>query len=110
MTNSYKHRRGLSDSGMCPLCNQEDETLIHMTRDCAAVTQAWLILAGIKLPTDFFSLNPYNWLVHNLNDKNLQHEWKIIFGDAVSCFWQTRNEKVFHDKASSTRQICARIM
>lgn len=99
--------------GICPMCNQEDESLVHMARDCVEVSQVWLLLADRGLPNnDFFSLDLHSWLLNNLKAKNLQFgiEWNVIFGAAVSCFWQVRNDKVFNLKDFSAREIHIRIM
>lgn len=45
VTNVFRLRRGLTDSGICPLCNHEEESLVHMGRDCSRVAQVWARLA-----------------------------------------------------------------
>lgn len=37
LTNMARKRRGLTDTCTCVVCNQEDETIIHLMRDCIKV-------------------------------------------------------------------------
>lgn len=50
-TNSERKRRHLSDSFTCPGCNQEEETWIHMLRDCDYAREVW---KELQQPPDFY--------------------------------------------------------
>ena len=54
------YRRSRWESGISPLfptCGNEDETIIHVMRDCVQSTRVWLRLVASNQITNFFSLN-----------------------------------------------------
>ncbi|CAL9225094.1 unnamed protein product, partial [Arabidopsis halleri] len=41
MTNSERYRRHLCDSSLCQVCKSGDETILHVLRDCPAMSGIW---------------------------------------------------------------------
>lgn len=37
VTNSWRKRRDLDDTSLCPICGLEEETIIHLVRDCSII-------------------------------------------------------------------------
>lgn len=107
ITNFFRFRRGFSQSALCPICNNEEETTLHMVRDCREVVQVWSILSENSLPQAFFNCNLKEWLALNLKSKRTLRgsSWRMLFGAASSCIWQARNERVFQGKCTSAREI-----
>jgi ribonuclease HI len=68
---AHLHRIGKAQDGTCRLCSQEEETPIHLLRDCDAVARARLTHLGETNPTDaaLKSLDPKRILsfFHRLN-------------------------------------------
>jgi len=42
MTNAERYRRHLGDSAVCPVCKGGIETILHVLRDCPAMSGIWL--------------------------------------------------------------------
>ena len=66
MTNMERKRRHLSESSVCQLCKNGDESILHVLRDCPAAAGLW---ARIVLPSRrqrFFQLPLLEWLYENL--------------------------------------------
>lgn len=41
LTNDERCRRGMTDSDICPRCNNQPETILHATRDCEVISSIW---------------------------------------------------------------------
>lgn len=113
ITNVWREKRHLVDSNYCPVCGTEEESVMHVVRDCARMVQVWLIISDGHLPHNtFFTENLEQWLLSNL--KSVAHRkslnWPLIFGTTVHLAWQTRNELIFHQKSLSADQLVRRII
>ena len=91
--------RGIECEAVCPLCNFDAETIIHMLRDCPFAAAFW---RKIGVPSDLkstFSLDILKWLktncVYNLLIKMTGCLWKTMFTFAVWSLWKHRNRVVF---------------
>lgn len=112
VTDLFRQKRGLTTLGTCPICDTEEEPVLHMVRDCRGAMQIWTHLARNNLPLDFFTADLHSWLINNLNCSTLVHglDWKIIFGAASSSIWQSRNNKVFNSKVDTVKDLCCKVM
>lgn len=99
LTNSKRMRRGMTQSNLCPLCNNGEENLLHVFRDCTAAAQVWNLISESKFRNDFMIGDFPNWLYLNLsvNETRFDLEWSLIFGVTVYNLWMERNEKVFRN-------------
>lgn len=66
MTNMERKRRHLSDNGVCQLCKNGDETILHALRDCLAAAGLWAKIVIPSRQQRFFSLTLLEWLYENL--------------------------------------------
>lgn len=89
VTNVFRLDRGIVDSGCCPICNIEEESIIHMSRDCVKASQVWNLLAHNNLPHVFFVLDFQTWLFVNLKSNLVIHglPWVVLFGARASGLW-----------------------
>lgn len=112
VTNSWRKRRLLCESAECPMCLEEDESVIHTLRDCRVMKQVWsCISSGLQLGQDFFTDNLHQWLNSNLGRPYCKEgvAWAILFGSSLSIAWQSRNERVFQHVSSTCEQLAHRI-
>lgn len=58
MTNTERQRRHLCDSGICSVCKGGEETIIHIIRDCPAMSGIWTRLVPAQKRVSF-SLSLY---------------------------------------------------
>lgn len=113
VTNSWRQRRNLVESACCLICEREDESVLHVVRDCGAMRQVWNSLAEGDLPVQsFFNENIQSWIQLNLKSTKVRRgfEWSLVFGTAVLLAWQIKNERIFHQLRSSVNQMVDRIL
>lgn len=55
VTNLFRQKRGIDLQGVCPMCNLEEESILHLTWDCRGVLEVWLRLTENRLPPEFFN-------------------------------------------------------
>lgn len=86
ITTSWRRRRNLDASATCPICGVEDETVLHMVRDCTRMKLVWKALLGASVPqVSFFADDLSKWLDSNLMSIEFKRgfRWPLIFGTAV---------------------------
>lgn len=111
MTNDLRLRRGLTDTTPCPMCGREDETLMHLFRDCDDVKDAWWVISKGIVPNYFFLEEGRRWLELNLEEE-VQIEglgWNVWFGLTTLAIWKRRNEKVFQGVVVSNTELYHRV-
>lgn len=94
-------------SSLCPICNEEVETLFHYFRDCWQSRNLWCCLR-IRNKNDFFrTQNWENWIEQNLKQQSHRDEesaaWHIYFGVVLDTIWRNRNDWVISRKQSLTQ-------
>lgn len=62
MTNMERARRGITDSDLCPRCQQAPEFVMHLLRDCEASLELWERLVDPAMWHKFVSLGHSQWL------------------------------------------------
>ena len=88
LTNLNHFRRHMSDTSLCPHCCLEDESLLHMLRDCSCLDGLW---QQRNMPPSFFTEDDvFRWLkVHAL------HQLGTEFLSLIWYIWKARNVAVF---------------
>lgn len=97
MTNQIRHRRGLTNSDLCPVCQQFSENPLHLFRDCGTSRSVWWSLYN-DIPSIFFEEENFaRWLLFNLKAKSRLEfgKWSVIFATTLDRIWWARNEMVF---------------
>ena len=98
LCNTNRVMRHLAVDPRCARCTlQQDESLLHVFRDCTAARQLWAQIGGPARSASFFSGSLQSWLLHNLNpvDPNLSEKWVICFALTLWWNWRWRNSYVF---------------
>lgn len=72
MTNAERYRRHLSGTDMCQVCRGGTETIMHVLRDCPAVKGIWERFVPRRRRNAFFSMQLFEWLYKNLNEKSVE--------------------------------------
>lgn len=103
VTNVFRFRRGLSASVVCPLCDRDVESEMHLLRDCWLASQVWSFLINNSLPHNFLLQDLYTWIESNLRDSFLVKgfKWCLVFNVTVLLIWHARNDFVFNGKRPS---------
>ena len=96
-------QRCLSETEICPLCNNEGKTILHRLRDCPFVRNIWHRL-GISRDSNFYVDDLQLWMENNCKDQShkVRHHppWKIIFPFAIWGIWKHWNNVIFRDRAA----------
>ena len=97
MTNMERKRRHLSDSSVCQLCKNGDETILHVLRVCPAAAGLWLRIVIPSRRQRFFELPLLEWLYENLASGSSVSgdQWPTLFALTVWWCWKWRCGYVF---------------
>ncbi|CAA0830741.1 Polynucleotidyl transferase- ribonuclease H-like superfamily protein [Striga hermonthica] len=102
LTNSERCRRHLSSSNGCVWCGLEEETYLHVLRDCPLAKNIWNRLLPAAVSSQFFDLPLDHWLELNLlHGADIGHMWDRTFGVVVWKIWKWRNEFIFQARSDS---------
>jgi ribonuclease HI len=100
LTNARRSKWGVGISPTCSSCMREDETTLHVLRDCVHATRVWIRLVPSNYITNFFSFDCREWIFNNLNKKGMSASkdgWKTIFMTTCWLLWTWRNKTIFED-------------
>ncbi|GLT52280.1 hypothetical protein SLA2020_256280 [Shorea laevis] len=97
LTNSVRFERHFVATPVCPRCENEPETPLHLLRDCPHSRLIWA--ASTTLPNDFYLLNLDEWVRKNaqatLSSGAPFHNWSTLFLSAIWVIWKSRNAVIF---------------
>jgi hypothetical protein len=98
LTNARRSKWGVGISPTCSSCMREDETTLHVLRDCVHATRVWIRLVPSNYITNFFSFDCREWIFNNLNKKGMSASkdgWQTIFMTTCWLLWTWRNKTIF---------------
>ncbi|KAK8480884.1 hypothetical protein V6N11_061841 [Hibiscus sabdariffa] len=100
MTNLERCNRHISSSSLYPLCNEADESIVHVLRDCRASSAVWELILPSSLSSSFAQPDLLAWIENNLRSGMIHTEWDIpwssIFVSTIWQLWKSRNDFVFN--------------
>ncbi|KAE8668532.1 hypothetical protein F3Y22_tig00112293pilonHSYRG00078 [Hibiscus syriacus] len=103
LTIQERCRCGLSQSSICPLCSANEESILHMMRDCPSMKGSWLKVIPSALTRSFFMAPLFDWVMDNLTNKDnflgMVIPWAIFFLTFIWQIWKRRNCFVFNDSS-----------
>ena len=99
--------KGINCNILCPICKNQDETLVHLLRDCLFAHQFWSKIRAPHIIPPLHNQSLCDWLYENCHNKWIHHSntpWYIIFPFAIWNLWKHRNRVVF-DNAPFNLQL-----
>ena len=97
--------RGINCDRVCLACKCQDETIVHLLRDCGMAREFWRKLEVPPSLVSSFTKNFDSWLKMNCLS-TVGHKcavpWSILFLFAVWSLWKNRNNAVFDNTIPST--------
>lgn len=94
-------KRGKVTDAFCPSCSNEEESPLHLFRDCKSAKALWLqVILAYMLNYFLFSLHWETWVICNLMKKEFSWEnlsWHSFFVIICWWLWKKRNELVFRE-------------
>jgi ribonuclease HI len=86
---------------LCHSCNQFEETIIHVVRDCASAVDVWKNLLSTQERGKFFVVEAQEWINLNIANKFGQrygNDWQAIWATTCYLLWQWRNKSMHDDE------------
>lgn len=89
MTNNNQFIRKMTDDPRCFVCGETEEHTLHILRDCPAASRVWKLL-GVATDDLAWRIPVRDWLLGNIEQRNLKNEegWQQVF--SVTCWWLWR--------------------
>lgn len=99
MGNLNRYKRNLTDNPSCFICGQDNESSIHILRDCPAAKSVWRRLGGRSNFSSFYQGDLKTWLSSNLeeDERDEGEGWQSYFGITLWWLWRWRNIRVFEN-------------
>lgn len=93
-TNHTLALRGMDVQPHCIFCGTQDETWIHILRDCHIAQECWQLL---HVDQEFFHMGKEEWLQKNVANTNNWNAipWNLLYGFVIWKLWIRRNKWVF---------------
>ncbi|CAN1176559.1 Putative ribonuclease H protein At1g65750 [Linum perenne] len=105
LTNVARQKRKMTDNASCPLCDNTEETIEHVLRDCRFATEVWRHVSDFDTSVSQWTLDAAAWLKHHLcSDRS------ISFGVVCWYLWKARNERVFTPMHQPAQNVAFRAM
>lgn len=87
LTNEERFQRRMKNDSLCPRCLLNEESIMHLLRDCDDVRDFWSQVVNEDNWSRSFSLGLSAWLEWNIYDNIMGYQvhgdWPIFFGVAV---------------------------
>ncbi|KAJ8450543.1 hypothetical protein Cgig2_020180 [Carnegiea gigantea] len=108
MKNVKRMHRNLTADTSCKKCGMEEESTLHLLRDCEAATRIWKQLVLVKYHATFFTLQLRDWMMLNLKQtRATKHKWPMMFATTVWWLWRWRNIRCFENPAFEPQRPCS---
>ncbi|KAJ1423993.1 Ribonuclease H-like superfamily [Sesbania bispinosa] len=101
-------RRNIPCTTSCPWCDDEEETTLHLFRDCAWTVNVWSQSPlGIQ-PLSYNANSAGEWINEILNNASEEHT--SIFFALCYEIWHARNKKIFEHHEANIQTMILRAM
>ncbi|CAN1845257.1 Putative ribonuclease H protein At1g65750 [Linum perenne] len=104
LTNCERNRRQLTTNSNCPRCRAEEETILHVLRDCNFAKQVWEELGFHSDDPLITEQSTPSW-----SRTIFKHPRSLLVGICCWYVWKSRNELIFTGKMESTSALVAKI-
>ncbi|CAN1279411.1 Putative ribonuclease H protein At1g65750 [Linum perenne] len=105
LTNSERRRRHLAEIGSCQVCPGQEESVLHVLRDCPLASATWELLALSSGDQTFFQTPLLPWIERFIR----KPEHCLLFGVTCWWLWRTRNDRVFNNKLTTAESLTRHI-
>jgi hypothetical protein len=106
-------KRGFIGPSICPLCQQQEETLEHLFNRCPFSQWIWDqgAQAMRRMNQNRISIRDTieNWDLLSFKNPILALIWLLLPGFTLWQIWKERNKRIFHSKASTPELVWGQI-
>ncbi|CAN1830216.1 Putative ribonuclease H protein At1g65750 [Linum perenne] len=100
LTNHARKRRNLINDANCHWCPHQEETVLHVLRDCRFAKEVWRLNdRGLHSDSNWQGPIPA-WL-----NSHLPRDGDLKFGITCWFLWRSRNESIFEGASTSANNI-----
>lgn len=113
-TNLLRFRRGITNSDLCPRCNNSSENLDHLFKDCPKAIELWdSVPSGQQMRRGLGDSTAF-WISSNLKKGKLLQlgnsiPWNLLFCTTLWQIWKDRNRKSF-DNIDALPDVSSKIL
>lgn len=95
--NANRFKRQMTDDPKCFICGAEEETTLHILRDCPAAKVIWKKIGGPATHSTFYNALLKPWVTDNCRGGEASDGeiWSTYFGIVAWWLWKWRNGFVF---------------
>ncbi|CAN1173012.1 Putative ribonuclease H protein At1g65750 [Linum perenne] len=104
LTNLERKRRHLSADATCSRCTGNEESVLHVVRDCTFAGQVWDLLGIPRSDEIRTCVSIDRWL-----RVVLQHDRSTEIGIMCWYLWKARNESIFNNSNEPPESLASRI-
>ena len=103
--------RGINCLKLCPICKEQDESILHLLRDCVYAHDLWRKLEVPPIEVSSFTESPETWLKTNCLS-GMKHKgttpWCTLFLFTLWSLWKNRNHVMFENSIPNPRldKVC----
>ena len=101
--------RGISDDGLCPMCNYEEESTSHLFLLCPFARACWHGSSLAVHTTDFSDISVQQWLINLINALNWNEEGSFDYMQSIFTtlwtIWLHRNTMVHEGKRPNPIEV-----
>lgn len=105
--NFWRMRLSLTNNNLCPACDNQEENLLHLFRDCDYASVQWQFFIWRNDGNEFYSIADWKmWLQVNLSMTHVVHDinWSCYL-EGCYILWCRRNRVIFHDDHWTAQEI-----
>lgn len=100
-------RLSLTNNNLCPACDNQEENLLHLFRDCDYASVQWQFFIWRNDGNEFYSIADWKmWLQVNLSMTHVVHDinWSCYL-EGCYILWCRCNRVIFHDDHWTAQEI-----
>lgn len=88
--NLNRFKRHMTTNPYCFICCSEEESTIHILRDCPTMCVVWRKVGGPASSLQFFQGNLKEWITCNISfeDETMNDKWHTFFGVSIWWIWR----------------------
>lgn len=104
--NLNRFKRKLTGDPKCFICGGEDESTLHMLRDCPAAKSVWRKLEGFANLSSLYQGGLQEWIRNNMEFENIE-TWPTLFAITTWWLWRWRNMMLFDRRSEIPLDLIA---
>lgn len=95
--NFNRYKRRMTSNPSCFICGHNEETTLHILRDCPHARMCWRKLGDSSNYPQLFQGTLKDWITRNISGEHevMNEKWHTLFGVTVWWIWRWRNCHVF---------------